>query len=75
MSAGALALTASGDHVTRTLGALLEPAVAPRTPAYHTRPDLRIPALSVTTLGKGVAPGLIFLAPYNAPGRRRRPAP
>jgi hypothetical protein len=67
VSAGAVALTASGDHVTRTLGALLEPAVAPRTPAYHTRPDLRIPALSVTTLGKGVAPGLIFLAPYNAP--------
>ena len=67
MSAGALALTASGDHVSRTLGALLEPAVAPRTPAYHTRPDLRIPALSVTTLGKGLAPGLIFLAPYNAP--------
>jgi hypothetical protein len=67
VSAGAVALTTSGDHVTRTLGALLEPALAPRTPAYHTRPDLRIPALSVTTLGRGVAPGLIFLAPYNAP--------
>jgi hypothetical protein len=67
VSAGTFALTASGDHVTRTLGALLEPATAPRTPAYHTRPDLRIPALSVTTIGKGVAPGLIFLAPYNAP--------
>lgn len=67
VSAGAVALTVSGDHVTRTLGALLEPATAPRTPAYHTRPDLRIPALSVTTFAKGVAPGLLFLAPYNAP--------
>jgi hypothetical protein len=66
-SVGAFALTASGDHVQRGLASLLEPALAPRTPTYHTRPDLRIPALSVTTLAKGVAPGLIFLAPYNAP--------
>ncbi len=65
--AGAFALTASGDHVACTLGALIEPALAPRTPTYHTRPDLQIPALVVNTLGKGVAPGLIFLAPYNAP--------
>jgi hypothetical protein len=66
-SAGAFALTASGDHVAHTLRGLIEPALAPRTPAYHTRPDLKIPALVVTTLNRGVAPGLIFLAPYNAP--------
>jgi Arylsulfotransferase (ASST) len=66
-SAGAFALTASGDHVAHTLAGLIEPAPAPRAPTYHTRPDLKIPALVVTTLNSGVAPGLIFLAPYNAP--------
>jgi Arylsulfotransferase (ASST) len=67
LSAGAFALTASGDHVARTLGALVDPQRAPRIPTYRTRPDLQIPAPTVSTLKPGVASGLIFLAPYNAP--------
>jgi hypothetical protein len=40
---------------------------APSDPRFHTRPDLRIPGLSVSTSSEQVAPGLIFIAPYNAP--------
>ena len=66
---GALGLSAAGDHVVATLGTLVRPALAPRSPAYVTRPDLRIPPLSVTTHSAPAAPGLLFLAPYNAPGQ------
>jgi hypothetical protein len=64
---GAFAATVAGDRVARSLGALIEPAASPRTPTYHSRPSLQIPALTVATHEVGVAPGLIFLAPYNAP--------
>lgn len=66
-SVGAFALTASGDKVARTLGALAEPTAAPRIPTYRTRPDLRIPPPVVTTLKRGVASEPVFLAPYDAP--------
>jgi Arylsulfotransferase (ASST) len=66
-SAAALALTASGDLAAHRREMLVGPALAPRTPTYHTRPDLQIPALAVTRSNSGVAPGLLFLAPYNAP--------
>ncbi len=42
-------------------------AVAPGAPAWHSRPDLRIPALTVTRREQGVSADPIFLAPYNAP--------
>jgi hypothetical protein len=64
----AIALGASGDLVARSLGALTAPVLDPHLPTYRTRPDLRIPAPTVTTLRAGVTPGLIMVAPYNAPG-------
>jgi len=66
-SVGALALASAGDRVRASLGALVDPAAAPHLPVYRTRPDLLIPAPTVTTLRPGASPGLIFLAPYNAP--------
>ncbi|HEY1777476.1 MAG TPA: arylsulfotransferase family protein [Solirubrobacteraceae bacterium] len=66
-SVGAVALASAGDRVRASLGALVDPAAAPRLPVYRTRPDLLIPAPTVTTLKPGVSPGLMFLAPYNAP--------
>ncbi len=41
-----------------------EPPLAPR---WHTRPDLRIPALTVTRSEPGASRDPIFIAPYNAP--------
>jgi hypothetical protein len=66
-SLGAAALANAGDRVRSSLGALIDPAAAPRLAVYHTRPDLLIPAPTVTTIKPGVSPGLTFLAPYNAP--------
>ena len=42
-------------------------SVAPPDPQFRSRPDLRIPGLSVGTISEHVSPGLIFIAPYNAP--------
>ncbi len=41
--------------------------VAPTDPQFRSRPDLRIPGLSVSTIDGRVSRGLIFIAPYNAP--------
>jgi hypothetical protein len=41
--------------------------VAPSDPAFLTRPDLRIPGLSVATLDARAATDAIFIAPYNGP--------
>ena len=38
---------------------------AARTPAFHSRPDLRLPGLAVDVDTGATAPGLIFLAPYG----------
>jgi hypothetical protein len=65
---GTLALGAAGDRVAHALGGLVTGASAPTAPLFHTRPDLRIPSLSVAAQSPSVAPGLLFLAPYNAPG-------
>jgi len=68
----ALAGAAGGDelwnrnfavHVNEVLS-----RAAPGDPLFHSRPDLKIPGLSVSTIAAGVSPGLIFIAPYNAPG-------
>ncbi len=40
---------------------------APPPPSWHTRPDLRIPALTVTHSEPGASADPIFIAPYNAP--------
>jgi Arylsulfotransferase (ASST) len=39
----------------------------PPTPAFHSRPDLRIPGLEVRVNQGNTAPGLIFLAPFGSP--------
>jgi Arylsulfotransferase (ASST) len=39
----------------------------PATPRWHTRRDLRIPALSVARSEPGASRDPIFIAPYNAP--------
>jgi len=68
-SSAAFALGSAGDMVRSTLGTLVDPASAPRLPVYRTRPDLLIPAPRVITRKAGLAPGLTFLAPYNAPNQ------
>jgi len=42
-------------------------SVAPADPQLHSRPDLRIPGLSVATIRGGASSAPIFVAPYNAP--------
>ncbi len=67
VGAASLVLT-SADRVTASHVRTLVSAIdAPRVPAFFSRPDLRIPALAVMTPAGAVAPGMILLAPYNAP--------
>jgi Arylsulfotransferase (ASST) len=42
-------------------------AAAPRVPSWRSRPDLRIPGLTVTQSERGASSDPIFIAPYNAP--------
>jgi len=64
---------AAGLAVAGTLGEIASVAFAspgprpPGPPKWHTRPDLRIPALTVTRREQGVSGDPIFIAPYNAP--------
>jgi hypothetical protein len=62
-----LAALGSTELLLRGGGAFAASAQAAAAPAFVSRPDLRIPALRVTTAHAGTAPGLIMLAPYNAP--------
>jgi Arylsulfotransferase (ASST) len=71
LSAGALAVAGLGLTSAewaarrRTLAlARLRPAVAPQ---FASRPDLRIPGLTVAATAPGRSGGSIFIAPYNAP--------
>jgi hypothetical protein len=49
-------------------GALAAPRLSqPKPPKWHSRPDLRIPALTVTRNEPGTAAAPIFIAPYNNP--------
>ncbi len=64
---------AAGLVLTGALGELVGGALAsgppapPTPPRWHSRPDLQIPALTVTQREAGVADDPIFIAPYNAP--------
>src|SRR5580704_18726557 len=64
---------AAGLTVVGTLGEIATGAFAssgpkpPRPPQWHTRPDLRIPSLTVTHREQGVSTDPIFIAPYNVP--------
>ena len=72
----ALALGAS----ERRLGSAATQASAsaasaePEGNAIISRPDLRLPALTVAATTDRLAPGLIMVAPYNAPGLAQRGA-
>jgi hypothetical protein len=64
---------AVGLGLTGALGEIVFGALAPRShappapPKWHTRPDLRIPSLTVAHIEEGVSTDPIFIAPYNAP--------
>lgn len=65
---GAAGLTLTGALVEHLSGASASRTPAPpRPPRWHTRPDLRIPALTVTHSEQGSSTDPIFIAPYNAP--------
>jgi Arylsulfotransferase (ASST) len=63
--AGLTLTGAVGEILAGALGSHV-PA-APRTPRWRTRPDLRIPPLTVTRREQGISGDPIFIAPYNAP--------
>jgi hypothetical protein len=69
--AGGLALAgATGFGVHSLFGSLFAaraPASVAAVPRWYSRPDLRIPALAVTTREHGVSEDPIFIAPYNSP--------
>ncbi len=65
---GAAGLTLAGTlgEVASGIFAAQGPA-PPRPPKWQTRPDLRIPSLTVTHREQGLSSDPIFIAPYNAP--------
>ncbi len=65
LTAGALAVAGSIGELA--LGASSSTPGPPGIPRWVTRPDLRIPALTVTRRRPGVWEDPIFIAPYNAP--------
>jgi hypothetical protein len=64
---------AAGLALAGTLGEIASGALAshgpapPKSPSWHTRPDLRIPPLTITHSEPGASTDPIFIAPYNAP--------
>jgi hypothetical protein len=65
---GVAGLTLTGAVGEILTGALASRSLAaPGTPRWHSRPDLRIPPLTVTRREQGVSRDPIFIAPYNAP--------
>ncbi len=67
--AGALGLTLIGGAGELLAGALASsrPAGPPPPPRWISRPDLRIPSLTVTARHASASELPIFLAPYNSP--------
>jgi hypothetical protein len=61
-----LALAGAAGEILAGAFADRAPA-APSPPRWHTRPDLRIPALTVAHSEAGVSADPIFIAPYNSP--------
>jgi hypothetical protein len=65
---GALSLGLAGTLGEVVLGAIKPSAkTQPRAPTWRSRPDLRIPALTVLHREDGASTDPIFIAPYNAP--------
>lgn len=61
-STGELLSGAAAAPRRRTAG-----ASPPNAPRWHSRPDLRIPTLTVTTNTREASTDPIFIAPYNVP--------
>jgi hypothetical protein len=59
------ALTSS--HHEAKADDILASRIAAPAPRWHTRPDLRIPTLTVTHSERGASHDPIFIAPYNNP--------
>jgi len=65
---GAVGLGLSGVLGEIVASALTPPDPGPpKPPTWHTRPDLRIPSLTVTSSRPGASSDPIFIAPYNVP--------
>ncbi len=65
---GAVGLGMSGVLGEIVASALTAPDPGPpKPPTWHTRPDLRIPSLTVTSSRSGASSDPIFIAPYNVP--------
>jgi hypothetical protein len=65
---GAAGLALSGSLAELLTGALAAGGPAPpAVPRWHSRPDLRIPTLTVLRNDPGASREPIFVAPYNAP--------
>jgi hypothetical protein len=65
---GAIGLGLSGVLGEIVSGALAPASSSPpKPPKWHTRPDLRIPSLTVTHKEPGASSDPIFIAPYNIP--------
>lgn len=68
-AAGAAGLALSGGLAELLTGALGASGPAPPgVPRWHSRPDLRIPTLTVLRDDPAASRHPIFIAPYNAPG-------
>jgi hypothetical protein len=68
-SAGVAAagLTLAGVLDRTVAQSLVSSATPPRAPQWRTRPDLRIPSLTVVRNDERASADPIFIAPYNAP--------
>jgi hypothetical protein len=62
-----LAGSGAGSQALNAASASASSGSPPLPPSWHTRPDLRIPALTVTRSERGACTDPIFIAPYNAP--------
>jgi hypothetical protein len=66
---GAVGLSLAGGLGEVLSGALASSARAapPRPPSFHSRADLKIPSLTVSTREAGISEDPIFISPYNSP--------
>ncbi len=64
---GAMTLGLAGSVTEVVLAATARSGRSPRPPAWRSRPDLRIPALTVLRNEQGASTDPIFIAPYNNP--------
>ena len=60
-------LTFAGVLGKTVASSLTRSTAPPRTPQWRSRPDLRIPTLTILRREHGVSQDPIFIAPYNAP--------